>query len=164
MTIVSRRAFRTLAITLGTLAVLLFGAAAVPGLAGAQTPPTCSSLTNIRVGRHVTYDRVVLDFCGPGPSSFRGTWTTTLVADGSGKRVSLPGNKFVSVVSQNETAWPTYVGPQKFTTPALRNVRAVAITGDFEGYLTIGLGMRHRTWLHVFTLANPSRLVIDVGR
>lgn len=160
----SRLSFRTLAITLSTLAVLLFGAAAVPGLAGAQTPPASSALTNIRVGRHATFDRVVLDFRGPVPSAFGGTWTPTLIADPSGMRISLPGNKFVRVVTQPASGFDTYFGPRKFTTPQLRNVRAVAIAGDFEGVLSIGLGVRHRTWLHLFTLANPSRLVIDVGR
>jgi hypothetical protein len=157
----SRRTLRTLAVTVATLATLVLGAAIVPSsAAGAQF----SALTNIRVGRHATYDRVVLDFSGPVPSSFRGNFTARLIADPSGKRVSLPGNTFVSVVSQGATAFGTYNGRKSFTTPALRNVRAVAITGDFEAVLSIGLGVRHRTWLHVFTLPNPSRLVIDVGR
>jgi len=156
--------WRTLAITFITLAALVFGAAVVPNLAGAQTPPQFSSLTNIRVGRHATFDRVVLDFSGPVPASFRGTWVSTLIADASGERVPLPGQRFVSVVMRPASAWPTYRGPKTFTTPQLRNVRAVAVTGDFEAVLSIGLGVRHRTWLHVFTLPNPSRLVIDVGR
>jgi hypothetical protein len=157
----SRRALRTLAVTIATLAALVLGAAVVPTIADAQQ---FSALTNIRVGRHATFDRVVLDFRGPVPSAFRGTWTATLIADPSGKRISLPGNTFVRVVTQQATGAPTYRGPTTFTTPRLRNVRAVTVAGDFEAVLSIGIGLRHRTWLHVFTLANPSRLVIDVGR
>jgi hypothetical protein len=41
---------------------------------------------------------------------------------------------------------------------------AVAITGDYESYLSIGIGMREQTWVNVFTLTAPSRVVIDVGR
>lgn len=165
----SRRTVRTAAITLIAFAALVAGAVVVPAAADAQSPPAFSQLTNIRVGRHATFDRVVLDFRGPLPNSFRASWVSGLVADGSGRPVSLPGNKFVSVVMQNASGFDlsgrrTYPGPTKFTTRQLRNIEAVAITGDFEHVLSVGLGMRHRTWLHTFTLTNPNRLVIDVGR
>jgi hypothetical protein len=58
---------------------------------------------------------------------------------------------------------PTYPGPQKFRTRNLRNVMAVAITGDYEAYLSIGLGIRTRTWVRTFTLTSPTRVVVDVG-
>ena len=58
---------------------------------------------------------------------------------------------------------PTYTGPQKFGTPALTNVQAVAITGDFEANLTVGLGMRRDSWHRVFLLDSPTRVVIDIG-
>ncbi len=41
---------------------------------------------------------------------------------------------------------------------------AVAITGDFEATLSVGVGMRKQTWVTVFTLTGPNRVVIDVGR
>ncbi len=164
----SRRTVRTVAISLIAFAALVSGAVLVPAAADAQSPPAFSQLTNIRVGRHATYDRVVLDFRGPLPKSFNPQWVAHLVADGSGQRVPLPGNKFVSVVMQNASSFdlsgrPTYTGPRKFNTPQLRNVEAVTITGDFEHVLSIGLGTRHRTWFGVFTLTSPNRLVIDVG-
>jgi hypothetical protein len=80
----------------------------------------------------------------------------------------LPGNKFLRVVahaaSANLAGRATYHGRTSFTTPQLRNVRAVALVGDFEGVLSVGLGVRHTSWVHVFTLTGPSRLVVDVGR
>ncbi|WP_309114472.1 hypothetical protein [Saccharothrix sp.] len=42
-------------------------------------------------------------------------------------------------------------------------MQAVAITGDYEANLTVGLGLRVETWHRVFLLSNPTRLVIDVG-
>jgi hypothetical protein len=165
----SRRTVRTVAISLIAFAALVSGAVLVPAAADAQSPPAFSQLTNIRVGRHATYDRVVLDFRGPLPSSFRANWVNGLFADASGKPVPLPGNKFVSVNMHNASSFdlsfrPTYTGPRKFNTPQLRNVVAVTITGDFEHVLSIGLGTRRHTWLHVFTLTAPNRLVIDIGR
>jgi hypothetical protein len=41
---------------------------------------------------------------------------------------------------------------------------AVAIPGDYEAVLSVGVGMRKQTWVNVFTLTAPSRVVIDVGR
>ena len=40
---------------------------------------------------------------------------------------------------------------------------AVAITGDYEGVLSVGIGMRKQTSVKVFTLIRPTRVVIDVG-
>ncbi|MGH3598676.1 MAG: AMIN-like domain-containing (lipo)protein [Pseudonocardiaceae bacterium] len=35
---------------------------------------------------------------------------------------------------------------------------------DFEGVLSLGVGMRTQTWVHTSTLTSPTRVVIDVGR
>ncbi|NUT95412.1 MAG: hypothetical protein HOY78_25625 [Saccharothrix sp.] len=145
------------------LAVLAVGAA-VPAAATGSTAP---ELTNIRVGRHDTYDRVVLDLNGSRPEFFI-RCVDQLYYDGSGLPVSLPGTTFLEVRSfpaaaHDEWGNPTYTGPQQFNTPSLSNVQAVAITGDYEANLTVGLGMRQETWHRVFLLSNPTRLVIDVG-
>lgn len=164
------RVFKIVAVAFVTAATLVTGALIVPGVANAAQASTIVSrdLTNIRVGRHTTYDRIVLDFRGGPPSSFRATWVTALTADPSGKKVSLPGNKFLSVVVQDASGTDingqrTYNGPTRLREFATRNVEAVAVTGDFERVLSIGVGARHQSWVHVFTLTNPSRLVIDIG-
>jgi hypothetical protein len=59
---------------------------------------------------------------------------------------------------------PNWPGPRKFRTRSLANVMAVSVPGDYEAVLTIGVGMRKKTWARVFTLTAPSRVVIDVGR
>src|ERR671934_140210 len=66
----------------------------------------------------------------------------------TGRPVVIPGNVFLQVTAQPAAAHddagnPTYTGPRQFTTPSLANVRAVALTGDFEGVLSVGLGMDH---------------------
>ena len=51
-------------------------------------------------------------------------------------------------------------------TSGYRTFRQVASGGSFEGYTTIGLGVRARLPFRVFTLSGPgsgSRLVIDVA-
>lgn len=147
-----------------TLAVL--PADAAPQQAGDAT------LTGIRVGEHPGYDRIVLDLTGPRPA-VADRFVPALTADGSGLPVTLPcgvaNEKWVLVTARPAAAHDgggraTYRGPAAFCTPALHNVRAVGLTGDFEGVLSVGFGLRHASWVHVFTLASPTRVVIDVGR
>jgi hypothetical protein len=66
--------------------------------------------------------------------------------------------------AHDDAGHATYLGPYKFRTRNLGNVMAVAITGDYEGVLSVGVGMRKQTWIKVFTLGSPTRVVIDVGR
>jgi len=161
MTTIPRRALGALA---ATMLVLLGGGITAAAAAPAPTVPV---LTGIRTGQHPGFDRVVLDLSGPAPT-VTNKWVDELIADGSGEIVWLTGENFVQVVANpaaahNASGNPTYPGPQKFRTRDLRNVMAVAITGDFEAYLSIGLGTRSRTWVRTFTLTAPTRIVIDVG-
>jgi hypothetical protein len=165
--IISRAAvvLATLLFSAGVItAVAIPAESAVPAAAG-----TPGALTAIRTGAHPTYDRIVLDFPGGVPEVRDSRFVEELIRDPSGEVESLPGDQFAQVTMFPAATYdlegnPTYLGPRKFTTPGLNNVTAIAITGDFEGYLTIAMGMREKTWLHVFTLTGPPRVVIDVGR
>ncbi|HEX3649699.1 MAG TPA: hypothetical protein VHV49_14845 [Pseudonocardiaceae bacterium] len=162
------RGFRTLAVISVAAAALVTAAVVVP-TADAQATGSGQGLTDIRVGRHATYDRIVLDFRGPAPSTWHAAWVRTLTADPSGRRITLPGKALLSVTARPASATDvnghrTYTGPTSFRTPQLATVEAVAITGDFERVLSIGFGTRHPSWVHVFRLTAPNRLVVDVGR
>jgi hypothetical protein len=129
--------------------------------------------TNVRSGRHTCYDRLVID--GPaGGFTSHVRYVSQVLSQAKGDVVPLRGGaKIEIVVRANDyninTGVPTY-------TPAnrreLTNVtgystfRQVAWGGSFEGYTTIGLGVRARLPMRVFNLAGPgsrSRLVIDVA-
>lgn len=163
MTTTLRRALGALAAA--TLMLTGAIAAAAPASVAAQAIPT---MTGIRTGLNPGFDRVVLDLtAGPAPA-VRYELVDELIADGSGEIVWLTGEFFIAVTAtpaaaHNDAGNPTYPGPRKFRTRDLRNVMAVAITGDYEATLSIGLGVRSRTWVRVFTLTVPNRVVIDVG-
>ncbi|GLZ41447.1 hypothetical protein [Actinokineospora sp. NBRC 105648] len=128
---------------------------------------TLTALTAIRVGRHETFDRVVLDFTGPVPQVAH-EFTDELISDPSGEIEWLTGSEFIQLTLQPAAAHddagnPTFPGPRKFRTRELANVQAVVVDGDFEGVLSVGLGLRVRTSVKVFDLASPNRLVIDVA-
>lgn len=149
------------------VALLLAGtlAAAVPSDAAVQSVPT---LTAIRTGNNPGFDRVVLDFGGGATPTVSYRLTDELTADPSGEIVWLTGEYFINIAVSHATYHddngnPTYPGPQKFRTRNLANVMAVALTGDFEAQVTVGLGVRSRTAVNVFTLTSPNRVVIDVA-
>ncbi|GAB3151493.1 hypothetical protein GCM10027258_50950 [Amycolatopsis stemonae] len=153
------------ALTAVTLLLAGCGIAVTPAQAAAPVVP---AMTTIRTGNNPTFDRVVLDLtAGPAPAvSYR--LTDELTADPSGEVVWLTGQYFVDVTATPAAAHdaagsPTYTGAQKFRTRNLSNVMAVAVTGDFEGHLSVGLGVRSRTTVNVFTLTGPNRVVIDVA-
>ncbi|KDN21655.1 AMIN-like domain-containing (lipo)protein [Amycolatopsis rifamycinica] len=157
---------------LAAVTLLLAGggllAAAGPAQAADPVPPATPTMTGIRTGLNTGFDRVVLDFSGgPAPSvSYR--LVDELTADASGEIVWLTGEFFVQVAvtpaaAHDDSGAVTYPGPSKFRTRDLRNVMAVAVTGDFEGQVSFGLGVRSRTAVNVFTLTAPNRVVIDVA-
>lgn len=161
MTTHPRRAIGTFAATLLLLA----------GLVVAATPAASthlSQLVGIRTSQHSTYDRIVLDMSGKKPTSLSHLWDDELRADGSGAVVWLTGEEFITVrafpaAAHNDSGNSTYTGSRKFRTRNLQNVMALAITGDFEGYLSVGLGLRHKTWVKRYVLSSPPRVVIDIG-
>ncbi|MGH3823696.1 MAG: AMIN-like domain-containing (lipo)protein [Pseudonocardiaceae bacterium] len=154
---------RTLATLFVSVAVVTV--AAVP----AQSAPDIPVLTGIRTGVHPTFDRIVLDFSGPRPQVHSSRFVDELIRDGSGDIEWLTGAVFAEVVltpaqAHHDAGQPTYPGPSKFRTRDLTNVMAVAITGDFEATLSIGVGVRKQTRVKAFTLTDPTRVVIDVSR
>ncbi len=125
--------------------------------AGSQT----GYLTAIAVGQHSGYDRVVFTFSGAIPGYTVG-YVSEVVSDAKGDVVELPGQAFLHVVFHPSSGYQTYTGPGSITAsfPALLQLRAA---GDFEGYLSYGIGLSQRVGFRVFTLTQPFRVVIDMA-
>ena len=139
-----------------------------------KTDPAMStaSVTNVRTGQHYCFDRMVVDLNGP-VAGYTVRYVPTVVQDGSGLPIALRGGAFLQVTVNappydangnatynpaNKTELANVAGYQTF--------RQVAYAGSFEGYTTLGLGVRARLPFRVFTLDGPgtgSRLVIDVA-
>ncbi|MBA2389649.1 MAG: hypothetical protein H0V67_05270 [Geodermatophilaceae bacterium] len=130
-------------------------------------------LTNVRAGRHTCYDRLVVDFDG-SPAGYTVRYVSAVPAQGTGNPIPLRGGAFLEIALQApaydpNTGTPTYTpaNPKELVNVSgWRTFRQAASGGSFEGYTTIGLGVRGRLPFRVFTLAGPrdgSRLVIDVA-
>ena len=175
-----RRTGRTLAAVTGL--ALAAGTAVAVTPAEAATRPTWSTtastaarspfptpaLTGIRAGSHPTYDRVVLDISGKAPG-YRVRYVPVLTQDGSGFPVAVRGNARLQIVLTPTRAHTETSGASTLRTPArkrwfLPQVKETVLVGDFEGYVSVGVGLAAKKPFRVFTLSSPTRIVVDVQR
>ncbi|MFB6842596.1 hypothetical protein [Streptomyces sp. NPDC056361] len=151
-------------LTAGIGATIPAGASDAPSRA--STTPTTSLVVNARWGGHPTFDRLVIDVRGAMPPvSVR--QVSALHYDGSGNPVPLAGKYFLSITlspaaAHDDTGRSVYQGPRllKIHLPALKGV---ALTGDFEGVVSIGAAFDTKPAYKTFTLHSPERFVIDIA-
>jgi hypothetical protein len=180
--------------TMRRAAAALLGAVVVPVLVACGTEPTSEStteapsdapsfpegttrqsaensgewdlvLSDVRVGEHEGYTRVVLDFTGTGSPGWTVDYVDEAVLDGSGDVVRLGGDAILDIYASG-TTWPAdhyYSGPQRFEPEAGADVDEVYVAGTFEGYTQVLAGIDgDRVPFRVFALSDPPRLVVDV--
>jgi hypothetical protein len=166
---------------LRTILVPLMAAAlvAVPSTAGAASPPTTGAvrtavrattpvprLVSVTAASHRGYDRVVWTFQGPLPSRRTVRYVPQLLGDASGLPIRLAGAATLQVTMSQAVAHT----PAGTSTAARRlvvglpNVIEIAQSGDFEAVVTYGVGLAKAQHYHLFTLTNPSRVVLDVRK
>lgn len=134
-------------------------------LAGVGTVPL-ALITDIRVGAHDGYDRVVFEFNAGIPQFRLDEATPPLLADGSGLPIEVDGSAFWQLVMQggtrvNPEGGFSYAGPTDFT-PGFDKLTQLVTGGDFEAVSTWYFGLEASSCVRVITLTNPSRLVIDI--
>ena len=150
-----------------------------PGGWGPATASGCASpgvpvdglLRAIRTGHHDRFDRVVFEFCGTRVPAHRLAYVDQVRQDPSDQPLPLHGQAFLRLVMHGGTTntapiatdpatAPRYRGPTRLT-PRHPLVAKVAIAGDFERVLSVGIGLHRPTGLHVSVLTRPARLVVD---
>lgn len=121
-------------------------------------------LVDVRVAEHPDFDRLVLEFEGDGEPGWRVGYVDEAVRDGSGEPIDLDGDAILHV--QATHVMPSdmtgyYDGPRQFD-PDTEVIDDVFVDGSFEGYTAVFLGLDEVEIFRVFTLTEPSRLVVDV--
>jgi hypothetical protein len=137
---------------------------------GPGFPP--SPLVGVRAGRHACFDRLVFDFDGAiaGGAARYVPQVRRIAVD---ELLPLRGGAFLEVAlyapSYGLDGRPTFSPRDPADIVAVggfQTFRQVASGGSFEGYTTMGLGVRARLPFRTFVLAGPgsrSRLVVDVA-
>jgi hypothetical protein len=151
--------------------LLVLASASIGGLVG---PPAALASTSsapaptlvaIRAAHHPGFDRLVFEFSGGLPKEYGTRYVSQVIADGSGKVMHIPGSAFLRVrffaANGHDSNGNRSYGPAA-RSYALPGMIRVSNAGDFEAVLSFGVGVAKREPFHTFTLANPSRYVIDL--
>ena len=125
----------------------------------------------VSAGEHLCYDRLVFEL--DGPTAGYSVRYAPVLTEGRGLPVSLRGGASLDIAlfapTSDLNGVPTFTPADPaniVNVNGFRTFRQVADGGSFEGYTTIGLGVRARLPFRVFVLSGPgyhSRVVIDVA-
>ena len=141
-------------------------------LAKADPDMSSAHVTNVRTGRQACYDRLVIDLTGK-VAGYSVQYVPVVIQDGSGFQIPTLGGADLQITvtapSYDRNGQSTYSPAAKAelsNVSGYQTFRQVVYAGSFEGYTSIGLGVRARLPFRVFALDGPdggSRLVVDVA-
>ncbi|HUJ07975.1 MAG TPA: hypothetical protein VLX31_17855 [Streptosporangiaceae bacterium] len=127
--------------------------------------PPVPIATGIRVGTHADckFDRLVIDFNGAVPG-YTVSFVTQVIQDPSGKTITMPGSRFLVIKfspAQGHDASGQPTLPTTVLTVGYPMLKSYDVAGDFEGVLTIALGLARNTMYRVGELTGE--VYIDVA-
>ncbi|WP_238994353.1 AMIN domain-containing protein [Actinomyces sp. 565] len=133
-------------------------------------------ISDVRIGSHddEDYSRFVVEFSGEGTPGWSAQWTDQAHTQGKGDPINVEGD-FTLVVTGTGVTMPiseeqqavAYTDPVRFDFDALgrdddEGIEEAYIDLAFEDQFQVVLGTDSQTY-RIFTLTNPTRLVIDVA-
>lgn len=123
--------------------------------------PGGSSIADVRVGGNEGFDRFVVEFEGAVGAYFV-SYVEQVTEDGSGDPVPVEGSAFVQVSLNGVPNEP--LAPQETIEADLTGlIQVVGAGAGFEATVSYGLGTAQAAGFRVFTLTEPSRLVVDIA-
>ena len=125
-----------------------------------------AQITDVRVGTHDGYDRVVFEFASGLPDAVIEAVLPPFYADPSGLEIEVAGSAFLKVTMHGASkvspdGGVTYDGSTNFE-PGFDQLEQLVEAGDFEAVSSWYLGLNGGGCIRVLTLADPSRIVIDI--
>ncbi|MDO4242672.1 MAG: hypothetical protein Q4C85_02735 [Actinomyces sp.] len=127
----------------------------------------CGIEVDVRTGVHEGYDRVVVEMSGQGTPGWWADWVTDAATQGRGEPITVSGEHMLRVLGQGtsypseESASAQYTGSGPIPVGG-RGVTEVWFDGTFESQFQLVIGTHSQSY-RVFTLSEPTRLVIDVA-
>lgn len=139
--------------------------ACTPSVTVAKTTDR-AQITDVRVGTHDGYDRVVFEFASGLPDAVIEAVLPPFYADPSGLELEVTGSAFLKLTMHGASKISpdgavTYGGSTNFE-PGFDQLVQLLEGGDFEAVSTWYLGLNGGGCIRVLTLADPSRIVIDI--
>jgi hypothetical protein len=110
-----------------------------------------------------SFDRLVFTFTG-GLPGYAAQYVNQVLKPGEGSPLPLAGPAFFQIVlhpaAGHDDAGNSTV-PNPIDGGGLPAIRQVALAGDFEGYVHVGVGLAAVVGYRVLELSGPDRLVFD---
>ena len=120
-----------------------------------------ATITDIRVGSHPGYDRLVIEFRGGQPSyKLVPQDPTTFVGPNSGLPIKVAGNAGIHLFIYNMDFPATFLHGTNLK-PGYSELKQVVAMTVFEGQADIAIGLDRLQCPTVSLLSAPNRLVID---
>jgi hypothetical protein len=126
--------------------------------------PPVPVLTGVRTAGHPDqgYDRIVFDIQG-GLPGYSARYVSEVRADPSDRLITLPGRRYLLIVfhpmqAHRDDGAVTVGGVHRVGLPMLTSY---AVAGDYEGYVSIALGLDDRAGYRIGEL--PGRIYLDVA-
>jgi hypothetical protein len=126
------------------------------------------NVTDLRIGRHDGFDRVVLEYDGPGTPGWDVRYVAEAASQGSGEPVEIPGDGVLQVTVSGvgypfDTGVEEYAGPRQLSVEDTENVTEVVFDSTFEGTTVVFVGTGTEAPFRVYLLEGPPRIVIEVA-
>jgi hypothetical protein len=126
--------------------------------------PPVPVVVAVRYAAHAPegYDRIVFDISGALPG-YSVRYVSQVRADPSDRPVTIPGRRYLLIVlnpaqAHRDGGSTTVSGTHPTNLPMLKSY---AIVGDYEGHVSIALGLDDTVGYHIAEL--PGRLYLDVA-
>ena len=125
-------------------------------------------VTDVRLGRHDGFDRVVFEVGGEGTPGWDVRYVDAPASQGSGAAVPVAGEAVLQVTVTG-TGYPMDTGVEEWAGPdPLRGTDTEVVTevvwdGTFEGSSVAFVGTTARAPFRVYLLEEPARVVLEVA-
>ncbi|RXR28055.1 hypothetical protein EQW78_03930 [Oerskovia turbata] len=126
------------------------------------------TVTDVRVGRHDGFDRVVFELGGTGTPGWRVEYVPEAIEDGKGDVIDVDGDGTLQVMISGsgypmDTGVAEYAGPNPLRVAETDEVEEVVLRGVFEGYTQAFIGTDDAdNPFRVYALTDPARVVVEV--
>lgn len=125
------------------------------------------TVTDMRIGHHTGFDRVVFELGGQGTPGWAANWTDNPTSPGSGKPIDVKG-KSILQVRITGLGYPDDTGANQYSgqnpLQGTGELTSCYVTGVYEGESEAFIGSTlDKPKVRIFTLQSPSRLVVDIA-
>ncbi len=126
------------------------------------------TVTDIRIGRHDGFDRVVFEVDGDGAPGWDVRYVDQPASQGSGNPVDVAGAAFLQVTVTG-TGYPFDTGVEEYpvgepvSAAEAQTVTEAVFDGTFEGQSVAFVGTTAQTPFRVYLLEDPARVVVEVA-